>query len=86
MQICIATLKWELIESHAVRRQDVSRDDFSEYINFLQSEWVHWNTDLENAAILKLHPTAKEVFSHLDTIEITRENAFLLRPMRLERY
>ena len=76
----MATLKWELIEANAVNRADVNKEDYHAYVNFLRSEWTLWDTEREAAAILKLYPTPAEVFAHLEQIEITKDNAFLLRP------
>jgi len=79
----MATIKWELIEGHIAKRSEVSKAGYDERIRCLHSELAEvavYDCERETAAILKLYDTVDEVFAHLDTIEVKKENAFLLKP------
>jgi len=90
----LATLQYELIEKFSV----FSRKEFEVGGLSLKEQWI--NEVIRRKKEVKYYIEEKEitypykdstitefteVFAHLDTIKLTKENAFLLRPTRSER-
>lgn len=77
----LATLKWEIWETRPfVHRADVKPEDWKKYKKARLKEWPGFSEDYINGLIFqpKGVTAAKEVFSHLEHLIPSRENAFLL--------
>lgn len=78
----MATAKWEIYESVPGWKKDEISDCFYEdFLTERMNEWKGFTIEevLEKKYIERGETNPEEVFSHLEHINITKENAFLLR-------
>lgn len=77
----LATLKWQIWEQHSASRDEIRPCEWTRYVQRRCSEWPGFSPTY--IAGLVYHPkginSPEEVFAHLDRIEISTHNAFLLR-------
>ena len=76
----LATLKWEIWETEPqLKRNELSRNEWNEYIKARLEEWPYFNTDYIDGMIYKPKNVTRyeDVFHHLSVMQPARQNAFL---------
>ena len=80
LEDAMATLKWETIEKFGiVSRDTITEKDFECYTTDRYDEYKPLNPEYEKTVPRKEYDDEREVFEHLNSIEINSNNAFLAR-------
>lgn len=76
----MASLRWEIWERfNCSSRNEITVDDYNKYAQNRIKEWGKLTAEEFNELILQREPSPEEVFSHLNTVSPSLENAFLFR-------
>lgn len=80
LETSMATLKWITLEQMGVKsRNDITYHDYETYTEERYKEYPKLNREYESSVIRKVYDTEEEVFSHLKTLKLNKNNAFLGR-------
>jgi len=76
----MSTLKWQILENNGIySRSSITEKDFECYTTDRFDEYKPIDPEYEKSVIRKVYDTEEEVFKHFKNIEITKENAFLMK-------
>lgn len=77
----LATLKWEIWESHNMTHEQATQIDWDSIIDARLAEWLHYDRECVNRMLFKSQNIvdSEEAFAHLKKIIPSMENVFLWR-------
>ena len=74
----MSTMMWKLLELDIVcKRDNIIKDYYDIWVKMQLNTYKKLDLEYETSIIIKEYDTTDEIFSHLNTIKLTVNNAFL---------